>query len=139
MYYRGQGVKQNYTEATKFLRRSAEQGEAVAQNNLALMYDHGEGVVKNTKEAIKLYRKAAEQGNAVAQYKLAIKYYTGEGVVKNIEQAYFWTLLAAANADSENIDSFKLKRDEYEKELSVAQRTNMQKQAAQWMKEHDSE
>ena len=50
------------------LQKSAEQGFAPAQFELAEMYYYGNGTVQNTDEAIKWYKKSAEQGNAKAQY-----------------------------------------------------------------------
>ncbi len=49
---------------------AAEQGYAIAQNNLGWMYQEGKGVQQDDAEAVKWYRKAAEQGNAEAQYRL---------------------------------------------------------------------
>jgi TPR repeat protein len=40
----------------------AEQGDAVAQSNLASMYYNGEGVLQDYKTAVKWYTLAAEQG-----------------------------------------------------------------------------
>jgi TPR repeat protein len=47
MYYQGQGVPQNYSEAAKWYRRAAEQGMADSQVNLGLMYYHGQGVSRD--------------------------------------------------------------------------------------------
>ena len=44
----------------------AEQGDADAQFDLAMMYDHGEGVPQGEQEAVKWYRMAADQGDAGA-------------------------------------------------------------------------
>ena len=44
MYRHGQGVSQDYQEALKWYRRSAEQGHAWAQNNLGVMFEVGQGV-----------------------------------------------------------------------------------------------
>ena len=41
MYYNGQGVRQDYTEAAKWYRMTAEQGYAEAQYNLGFRYDTG--------------------------------------------------------------------------------------------------
>jgi TPR repeat protein len=43
-YEAGQGVPQNYFEATKWYRLAAEQGYATAQYNLGMMYKEGRGV-----------------------------------------------------------------------------------------------
>jgi TPR repeat protein len=44
MYDDGTGVPQDYKEAVKWYRLSAEQGDAKAQYNLGGMYSFGEGV-----------------------------------------------------------------------------------------------
>ena len=44
MYAKGQGVPQDYAEAVKWYRLAAEQGFAMAQDNLGLMYKNGQGV-----------------------------------------------------------------------------------------------
>ena len=55
------------TEAVKWYRLSAEQGDAVAQYNLALCYENGDGVSKDIVEARRCYQKAAEQGDEGAK------------------------------------------------------------------------
>ncbi len=54
--------KGDFKTAFNEIKPLAEQGNASAQYNLALMYDNGKGVLKDYKEAVKWYRKAAEQG-----------------------------------------------------------------------------
>jgi TPR repeat protein len=44
MYYKGEGVLQNYKESVKWYRKAAEQGNADAQFNLCNKYYKGEGV-----------------------------------------------------------------------------------------------
>ena len=44
MYDEGLGVPQDYNEAVKWYRLSAEQGDAFAQSNLGVMYANGQGV-----------------------------------------------------------------------------------------------
>ena len=62
-YGKGQGVKQDYTEAFMWYRLSAQQGNANAQANLGHLYDKGTGVSQDYAEAAKWYRLSAEQGN----------------------------------------------------------------------------
>ena len=52
MYRNGHGVKQNYPEAIRLYSLAADQGDAFAEYNLALLYEKGEGVKKNIKKAI---------------------------------------------------------------------------------------
>tara|TARA_B100000809_G_scaffold144074_1_gene141637 strand:+ start:42 stop:566 length:525 start_codon:yes stop_codon:yes gene_type:complete len=64
-------------EARSFKKtlKAAEQGDAVAQFSLGVMYYKGHGVPENDAEAVKWYRKAAEQGNEGAKKMLkALKY-----------------------------------------------------------------
>lgn len=70
MYDRGEGVEQNYETAAELYKKSAEQGSARAQNNLALMYEFGEGVSKDLEEAARLYKLAADQHYASAKLNL---------------------------------------------------------------------
>ncbi|MBQ7733048.1 MAG: sel1 repeat family protein [Synergistaceae bacterium] len=49
------------------VKRLAEQGDAKAQYNLALMYGKGEGVTQDYYEAVRWYRKATQQGHVNAQ------------------------------------------------------------------------
>jgi hypothetical protein len=72
IYSKGQGVPQDYKEAVKWYRLSAEQGVAQAQYKLGWMYSNGLGVPQDYKEAVKWYRLSAEQGVAQAQYNLGV-------------------------------------------------------------------
>ena len=74
MYKNGQGVPQDYQEAVKWYRLSAEQGVREAQYNLGVMYYQGQGVPQDYKEAVRLYRLSAEQGQAEAQFNLGLMY-----------------------------------------------------------------
>ena len=87
------GFSQTDFETTKSL---AEQGDALAQIDLGLMYADGEGVPQNYAEAVKWWRLAAEQGDASAQHNLGIMYANGRGVPQNGVMAYVWESLAAA-------------------------------------------
>ncbi len=73
-YYLGRnGKEQSYSEAVKWFRKAAEQGDAAAQRALGVCYDNGYGVEQSDSEAIKWYQKAADQGDASALEALALK------------------------------------------------------------------
>lgn len=72
------------------LRSLAEQGDAIAQNKLAIRYKNGNGVRKSMKQTIAWFLKAAEQGNLSAQFNIAACYYMGRGVKKDYEKAVHW-------------------------------------------------
>ena len=73
----------------------AEQGNAIAQYNLGLMYRKGRGVPQDDKTAVKWYRLAAKQGDALAQTNLGYMYKNGIGVPQNYKIAVKWYRLAA--------------------------------------------
>jgi TPR repeat protein len=57
----GAGVPVDHTEAVKWYRRAAEQGDAAAQLNLGQCFEAGLGVAKDLIEAVRWYRTAADQ------------------------------------------------------------------------------
>ena len=84
------------------LRAQAEQGDALAQYNLGLMYDSGEGVPQDHAEAARWFRLAAEQGHLGAQEFLGAKYWVGSGVPQDYVQAHMWLHLAASRLTGED-------------------------------------
>jgi uncharacterized protein len=55
-YAKGDGVPQNFTEAVKWFRKAADQGNADAQHNLGLYYALGwDGVAPDNAESVKWY------------------------------------------------------------------------------------
>lgn len=77
----GNVVEPNYTEAVKWYRKAAEQGNVDGQINLAILYENN----NNFEEAAQWYRILAEQGNMYAQEFLGVFYEEGKGV----EQDFF--------------------------------------------------
>ena len=90
MYNDGQGVPQDYKQATYWFKKSAEQGYAYAQFCLGFMYYHGQGVPQDYKQAIHWYTKSAEQRYADAQFFLGGLYHEGQGVPQDYKQAAYW-------------------------------------------------
>ncbi len=80
----------NYSKASEWYFKSAQQGDALAQCNLAFMYFNGYGVAKDYQKAMQWYTKAAEQGSAEAQNDLGIMYEYGYGVAKDRQKAVEW-------------------------------------------------
>lgn len=114
----GDGVPQDYVSAADWYRIAAERGHAMAQHNLAIMYDEGQGVPQDYVEAAKWFRAAAEQGHPGSQNNLGCLFERGHGVAKDYAQAAEWYRKAAANGDDsvlENLQKIEtiLKRDEY--------------------------
>jgi TPR repeat protein len=67
MYYKGQGIALDYSEAMKWYRMAAEQHNLEAQFNLGVMYEEGRGVAQDRVRAHMWYNLAAAastDGNA---------------------------------------------------------------------------
>ena len=89
----------DYTTALRIARPPAEQGNAAAQYDLAVLYERGRGVPRDYAEAASWYRKAAEQGFFPAQTNLGSMYEEGRGVAADINEAVAWYRKAAAQGD----------------------------------------
>ena len=112
----------DYATALRKLKPLAENGVAIAQNNLGVMYDKGKGVPQDYKEALRWYRLAADQGDAVAQTNLGLMYGNGLGVSPDYVQAYMWLSLAAAHG---------LKKASYARDLAAGEMSESQIEEAQ--------
>jgi uncharacterized protein len=77
------------------VKAKADQGNAAAQCNLAILYYKGDGVDKDSAESAKWFRKAAEQGDDQAQYNLGVMYANGSGVPNDDTEAANWFRRAA--------------------------------------------
>ncbi len=91
----------DFATALQEWRPLAEQGDASAQFNLALMYSNGMGVLQDDAEAAKWYLRAAEQGNASAQNNLGLMYRKGNGVLQDDAEAVKWFRMAAEQGDAQ--------------------------------------
>lgn len=74
----------------------ANQGCAIEQTKLGMMYYTGKGVPKRDyAKAAKWFRKAAEQGDAQAQYMLGQMNIHGQNIPRNCKEAKKWLQMAA--------------------------------------------
>jgi hypothetical protein len=100
--YLPQKVLAEFSEAEKSSIQSfqlylskANQGDADAQFNLALLYLHGRGTPQDMKQAVYWLTKAAEQGFVNAKYSLGQMYKSGHEVPQDYIQAVYWYTKAA--------------------------------------------
>ena len=93
----------DYATVMRLLRPLADQGMAVAQFSLGVMYANGMGAPQDATQAVNWFRKAADQGNADAQANLGAMYDKGQGVSQDFVQAVNWFRRAAdhGNADAQ--------------------------------------
>ena len=67
MYAHVQGVTQDYKEAVKWYRLSADQGDALAQSNFGSMYANGQGVTQDYVRAHMWFNISASSGHENAK------------------------------------------------------------------------
>ena len=87
-------IMKDYSSSIKWNSKAAEQGNAMAQYNLGVLYWD---VEQNYHKAKEWYSKAAEQGNAIAQYNLGMLYWDVE---QNHHKAKEWMLKAAEQGNA---------------------------------------
>ena len=133
-YARGEGVPKDGTEALKWFRKSAEQGNPKAEYSLCDAYHEGRGVPQDYAEAVRWFSMAAEQGHVVSQATLGAYYWAGRGVAQDLVKAYLWSVLAKAAGD----EASKYRVSVLASRMSHAQIAAAQQQANDWIKEHES-
>lgn len=90
----------DYATALHEWRPLAEQGDALAQFNLGVLYRKGRGAPQDDVQARQWFEKAAAQGQVKAQFNLGTLYFNGEGVAKDYQQAFRWFRLAADQGEA---------------------------------------
>lgn len=90
----------DYATALREWQPLAEQGNALAQYNLGLLYDIGQGVPKDYDQARQWYEKAAAQGQADAQVNLGILYDYGRSIQQDFKKAVYWYRLSAKQGNA---------------------------------------
>jgi TPR repeat protein len=83
MYENGHGMSRSYTEAVQWYGMAAEQGYAMAQNNLGKMYHDGHGVDKDYIQAYKWMLLAGVNGHYNDQ---AIKFLEANMTAKQVAE-----------------------------------------------------
>jgi len=83
----GFSLEKNAQIAARYFNMSANQNNADAQFNLAVLYMSGNGVEQSFTEALKYFALASQQGQTLAKYFLGILYKDGLGTVKNCQIA----------------------------------------------------
>jgi TPR repeat protein len=99
----------------------ANKGFAIAQHNLAILYDNGRGVSQNYEEAVRLYRLAAEQGFAQSQRNLGAMYDKGQGITADVIRAYMWSSISAnaGNTDAATTVGGSASKGKHNKYVSI--------------------
>ena len=131
MYLNGHGVSQDSTEADKWFRLSAAQGNAKAQAHLGALYGSGQGVPQDYATARQWYEQAAVQGYASAQNNLGVLYRDGHGLPQEDVRAYMWFNLAVPRLTGDEQKLAVNNRDEFARCMTSAQIAEAQRLAQQ--------
>jgi TPR repeat protein len=91
----------DFSSCARWWKLSADNGYALAQEQLGDLYREGIGVPQDFKVAAKFIEQAAQQGFFPAQMEIGEMYEKGQGVLQDFIKAYFWFNVARATAPSE--------------------------------------
>lgn len=120
-YLKGEGLKKDEREASRWYRRASEQGDAESQKILGDMYRYGQGLDRDEVSAEGWYRKAAEagsekardclnfmaasrdaeRGDSSAAFRLGSMYESGAGTEKDYGMAMKLYLKAASGGSAD--------------------------------------
>ncbi len=119
--------QQKLTNFISDTKKHAEDGDAVAQFDLAYLYARGMGLSQNHHKALSWFKKSALQGLARAQNHLGLAYIEARGGIKqNYKKAAEWFRKSAEQGDAEGA---YLLAGLYSKGLGVSQSYS---KAIQW-------
>ncbi|NOQ15779.1 MAG: hypothetical protein GQ581_01835 [Methyloprofundus sp.] len=109
MYYNGDGVRKNHTEAALWYGKSAKEGNIRAIISLGFLYKKGEGVNRDYAKAKELFEQALKKdpNNTRAQIGIGIMYYYGEGVTQDYAKAAEWFKYSADKKDKKGAGWFQ--------------------------------
>lgn len=132
LYLDGKLVDQNVKTAIDWFNKALKLNDAEAERQLGLMHMTGDHLPKDQKEGVRLFRASAEQGYGPGMFLLAEALHQGAGIKADPVEAYVWARRAAVQKDKR---ASKL-ADEIGAKLSASQRTEADKQAANWHPGH---
>jgi len=122
-YYDGQGagiVPQDENEALKYKLVAAKAGYALAQHDVALLFER-QG---NPEQALKWWKLAGDQGYPRALYRLSMAYSAGKAVPRDLSLSYAYFKLSTL-APAKNVN-------EMASRLSKAELEQAEKMVSEW-------
>ncbi len=124
LFERGQGVKSDLEVARAWYQKAADQGDVLAINNLATLYQEGTSATpQDYRRALDLYRTAALNGYGPSQVKLGTIYADGRSGARDLVEAYAWFTLAARQGIAEGQRGLEaIRRQLTANQLSLGQR-----------------
>ncbi|TIT43585.1 MAG: sel1 repeat family protein, partial [Mesorhizobium sp.] len=116
-YEKGIGVARDVKKAKTWYQLAAEQGNASAMHNLAVLFAMAADGVTDNESAAHWFQAAADLGVKDSQFNLGILAAKGVGMKQNLEESYKWFALVAKTGDKDAA----AKRDEIAKALRPEQ------------------
>ncbi|WP_127089283.1 tetratricopeptide repeat protein [Aquabacter cavernae] len=101
LYFKGEGVTQDYARAADLYRAAAEQGDAPAQDMLSWMLLEGEVVPLDITGARLWAEAAADQGVASSMTRLGMLHHNALGVARDAAEAARWWRKGAERGDAD--------------------------------------
>ena len=83
------------------MKKSAEKGDSVSQDNLGVFYRDGIGTDVDPVAAASWFKKSAIQGNPQGQGNLGQALIEGKGVERNYYMGYVWSGISAKSGQTE--------------------------------------
>ena len=102
LYWKGEGVSQDYQEAYEWLTKAGSKKHAGASAKLGFLYADGGVIEQNYDKAFFWYKQSARAGDIDGQYNLGVFYYYGLGTEQDITMAAQYLAAAAAQGDNES-------------------------------------
>jgi TPR repeat protein len=124
-YFYGQAAAQDPRLANQWLSKAADQGDVLAQYQLAVNHS-AQDTQPDATEAVKWFTKAAQQGHTEAQFRLGTHYLIGIGVAQDGNAAAQWFRKAA---DQNHAEAQWALGTLYQKGFGVAKSSS---EAAKW-------
>jgi TPR repeat protein len=135
-YETGDGVRQDFSAASRWYRKAADRGYPPAQNNMGGLYEAGAGVRQDQQQAVQWYRLAAGQGHSGACLNLARAYASGKGVTLEAETAYFWAVLASDRQSDVAGLSLEQFTQQLRGRITAADAGRVEAQVEDWRRSH---
>ena len=132
-YYYGHWVSRDYSEAARWYRRAAANGNALAQATLGDMYYYGRNLPQDFVAAVRWWQVAADQGVALAQLNLSVMYANGDGTERDYVKAYMYANLSVARLPPGEDHDIALKnRDMIARAMTREQVAEAQRLSREW-------
>lgn len=128
LYFTGQGVEKDLSQAFRWTEAAAQQGHVAAQFNLGSLYYSGDGTPADRDKAVEMFGLSAKAGHPNAALLLATMFAEGDHVNKDVVQAHAWASIAIRN---ENLDAVAF-RESIQSRMNPEELSQARRLFARW-------